>query len=78
MSYTNTVLITGGTQGLGYYAALDIARKHPEYLIIVASRTDPKSSATTINDTLRQKNALFIPLDLGSFAKIRSFVNVCK
>jgi NAD(P)-dependent dehydrogenase (short-subunit alcohol dehydrogenase family) len=76
MSFKNSVLITGGTLNLGYYAALAIARKHPEYLVVVASRTDPKSAATTINNTLHQKNVLFMPLDLGSFAKIRSFVNI--
>lgn len=76
MSYKNAVLVTGGTIGLGYYAALEIARKHPEYLVVVASRTDAHSAARTINNTLRQKNTLFMPLDLGSFAKIRSFVNV--
>ena len=29
MSYTNTVLLTGGTSGLDYYAALNIAQKQP-------------------------------------------------
>lgn len=76
MSFKNSVLVTGGTINLGYHAALAIARKHPEYLVVVASRTDPESAATTINNTLHQKNVVFMPLDLGSLTKIRSFVNV--
>ena len=49
MSYTNTVLLTGGTSGLGYYAALNIARKQPTYLVIITGRSDPNSSAKKIN-----------------------------
>ncbi len=45
MSYTNTVLLTGGTGGLGYYAALNIAQKHPKYMVIITGRSDPNSSA---------------------------------
>ncbi|KAE8448283.1 hypothetical protein EG329_009714 [Mollisiaceae sp. DMI_Dod_QoI] len=75
MSFKNTILVTGGTQGLGYYASLELARTHPENLIIIASRTDPLSSAKTINTTLHQANVLFLPLDLNSFSQIRSFVS---
>jgi NAD(P)-dependent dehydrogenase (short-subunit alcohol dehydrogenase family) len=74
MSFTNTVLITGGTANLGYQAALAIAREHPEYLIVVASRTDKDSAANTINETLKQKNVIFLPLDLASPANVRDFV----
>jgi NAD(P)-dependent dehydrogenase (short-subunit alcohol dehydrogenase family) len=74
MSFTNTVLITGGTAGLGFYAALTIAQQHPEYLVVIASRTDKNSAAKSINDTLKQNNATFLPLDLSSAANVRSFV----
>jgi NAD(P)-dependent dehydrogenase (short-subunit alcohol dehydrogenase family) len=73
MSYTNTVLLTGGTSGLGWYAALNIAKKHPEYLVIITGRSDPKSSAQKINTKLSQKNVAFLPLDLSSVAKTRAF-----
>jgi NAD(P)-dependent dehydrogenase (short-subunit alcohol dehydrogenase family) len=73
MSFTHTVLITGGTAGLGYHCALNIAKEHPEYLVVIASRTDPKSAATSINNQLHQKNAVYIPLDLSNLAKVRSF-----
>jgi len=74
MSFARTVLITGGTSGLGFYCALDIARKHPEYLVVLASRTDPDAAATSINHTLQQKNATFLPLDLSKPTNVRSFV----
>jgi NAD(P)-dependent dehydrogenase (short-subunit alcohol dehydrogenase family) len=73
MSYTRTVLITGGTSGVGYQAALVIARQHPESLVIIASRTDPNSVAASINNALRQKNVTFLSLDLSNFANIRTF-----
>lgn len=66
MSYTHTVLLTGGTSGLGYYAVLNITRKQPKYLVIITGRSDPKSSATKINIKLSQKSVAFLPLDLSS------------
>jgi NAD(P)-dependent dehydrogenase (short-subunit alcohol dehydrogenase family) len=77
MSYSNfksTILITGGTQGLGYNAALALAQSLPKTLIILASRTDPSSSATSINTQLKQTNTIYLPLDLSSLANVRSFV----
>jgi NAD(P)-dependent dehydrogenase (short-subunit alcohol dehydrogenase family) len=71
---TGTIIITGGTAGLGYFTALDLARKCPQSHIIIASRSDSKSAATTINKTLGQKNVKFIPLDLSVASKVRSFV----
>jgi NAD(P)-dependent dehydrogenase (short-subunit alcohol dehydrogenase family) len=73
MSYTNTVLLTGGTSGLGYYAALNIAQQQPEYLVIITGRSDPNSSAQKINTKLSQKNVAFPPLDLTSLTKVRAF-----
>lgn len=71
--FERTVLITGGTSGLGYECALNIARKHPTYQIILASRSDANSSANTINKILNQQNVQFLSLDLSNLAKVRSF-----
>ncbi|KAE9377700.1 NAD(P)-binding protein [Stipitochalara longipes BDJ] len=71
-TYTSTVVITGATSGVGYQCALAIARKHPSYLIIIASRTD-NGSAESINRTLSQTNTIFHPLDLSSLSNIRTF-----
>lgn len=68
-----TVLITGGTAGVGYEAALAISRQCPDYIVVIASRTDPKSAATSINKTLNQQNVEYMPLDLSSPANVRAF-----
>jgi NAD(P)-dependent dehydrogenase (short-subunit alcohol dehydrogenase family) len=73
--FERSVLVTGGTSGLGYECALNIARKYPEYQIIIAARSDANSSAETINKTLRQNNAQFLPLDLLQLSKVRSFAS---
>ena len=74
MSFTRSVLVTGGTSGLGFHAAFTIARQHPEYLVVLASRTDPHAAADSINKNLNQKNTIFLPLDLASLENVRSFV----
>jgi NAD(P)-dependent dehydrogenase (short-subunit alcohol dehydrogenase family) len=69
------VLITGGTAGLGYYCALNIARQHPDYQIVIASGTDLNGSAASINQLLDQSNVSYMQLDLSKLAQIRQFVN---
>lgn len=71
--FTGTVLVTGGTVGLGYQAALQIAKKHPDYFLVLASRTDPDSAPAALNKATGRTCAVFLPLDLSSLAKIRSF-----
>ena len=73
-TFQKTALITGGTSGLGFHCALDIAQQHPEYLVILASRTDSNAAASSINKTLGRRNVVFLPLDLSSLANVRSFV----
>lgn len=73
MSYKHSVLITGGTNGMGYHAALQIAKKHPAYLVVVASRSDKNHAADAINKALGQSNTIFMPLDLSNPANVRHF-----
>ncbi|OAG02706.1 NAD(P)-binding protein [Paraphaeosphaeria sporulosa] len=73
MEYKRTVLITGGTMNMGYHAALTIARQHPEYLVVISSRSDPNNAASTINNTLSQNNVIFLPLDLSSSSNVRTY-----
>ncbi|KAL2072435.1 hypothetical protein VTL71DRAFT_11778 [Oculimacula yallundae] len=75
MSFTATIIVTGGTSGLGYNCALTLAQKNPNYLIIVASRKDSETSASSINKTLKQNNAIFLPLDLSKLDNIRAFAS---
>lgn len=73
--YVNTVLITGGTTGLGYGTALSIAKQHPNYLVIIASRTDKENAETRINKTTGLNNVRYTPLDLSSLANVRTYVD---
>lgn len=73
MAYKNSVIITGGTSGMGYHAALMIAKQHPEYLVVIASRSDKDNAADAINKALGQSNTAFMALDLGNPANVRRF-----
>lgn len=70
--FKGTVLITGGTSGIGFEAASLIAKKRPDLLIVIASRSN-NGSAEKINQKLRQNNVLFAALDLSSTKKVRAF-----
>lgn len=72
-TYTRSVIVTGGTANLGYYAALAIAREHPDYLVVVSSRSDPEHAADAINAATGNKNAVFHPLDLADLASVRRY-----
>jgi NAD(P)-dependent dehydrogenase (short-subunit alcohol dehydrogenase family) len=72
-NFKRSVLITGGTAGLGYHCALNIAREYPAYQIVIASRSDANAAAESINKKLGQENVKFLPLDLSSLANVRSF-----
>ena len=70
---SSTVLVTGGTSGLGYECALEIARQKPDCRIIIASRSNNDDAAASINKKLHQTNVSYLPLDLSSLAKVREF-----
>ncbi|OIW27014.1 dehydrogenase/reductase [Coniochaeta ligniaria NRRL 30616] len=70
---TGSVLFTGGTSGLGFCAARDIARAHPDYVVVLASRTDGDGAAQRINKMLNQDNTVFLPLDLSDTNNVRTF-----
>lgn len=71
--FKNTILITGGTSGIGLPAAQKIAKHHPDHQIIVASRTDKNNAADSINKALGQKNVIFVKLDQSTPAGVRDF-----
>ncbi|KAI1098129.1 NAD(P)-binding protein [Jackrogersella minutella] len=73
MTYKRSIIITGGTANIGYYAALEIAKAHPENLIVISSRTDGNHAAETINKALGQTNTIYIPLDLSNLSKVRAY-----
>ena len=74
MAYTSTVLITGGTSGLGYETALQIAQARPDLQVVICSRTGAEA-ADQINSLTGQSNVVYLELDLSSHADTRSFVD---
>lgn len=72
--FTRSILITGGTLGLGFHAATELARQLPNHCIVVASRKDADQSAASINKKLGRNNVQFMPLDLSDLKNVRSFV----
>ena len=72
--FSKSVLITGGTTGLGFHTATEIARSHPDYRVVIAARKDADKSAEAINARLGQSNVEFMPLDLGDRSNVRAFV----
>lgn len=73
MALTRSVIVTGGTAGLGYQAALNIAKAHPDYLVVLSSRSDANHAADAINTALGQKNTIYIPLDLSDLSNVREY-----
>lgn len=71
MSFKRSVLITGATQGLGYEAALVIARSHPDYLVVMSARSD-NGAAAAINKATGQSNAVFAAVDLADLQTVRA------
>ncbi|KAK8858871.1 hypothetical protein IAR55_003102 [Kwoniella newhampshirensis] len=77
MAFTSSILITGGTSGLGYETALTLAKSQPTTQIIVAAR-NPRDTAETINALTSNDppNVVYLPLDLMTRAKTREFVKL--
>ena len=71
-----TAVITGANSGLGYHAALELARKGAH--VIMACRTVAKAQAAYDQILKEVPNASLeiMPLDLASLASIRAFSEV--
>lgn len=70
---TSTILITGGTAGLGYECALEIAQQCPQYQVLIASRSNKDNAAVSINHKTGHSNVEYLKLDLSSLSQVRSF-----
>lgn len=73
MTFDRSIIITGGTANLGYFAAYNIAKAHPDYLIVLASRNDGGGAAEKINADLGQSNTVYTPLDLSDTQNVRQY-----
>jgi NAD(P)-dependent dehydrogenase (short-subunit alcohol dehydrogenase family) len=73
MSYKSTILITGGTTGLGYEAAKYIAQQTNDALILIASRSSGVEAANALNKITGRTSVKYLSLDLASLANVRQF-----
>lgn len=71
---SQTIIITGATQGLGYYAAQTLAQQH--YTVVMAGRHSGKNedAAKRIRTATTNPNVYAMTLDLASLASVRQFV----
>lgn len=71
---SQTIIITGATQGLGYYAAQTLAKQG--FTIIMAGRNARKNEAAAnqIRQATSNRTVYAMTLDLASLASVRQFV----
>ena len=67
-------LITGGNVGIGRITAIDLAKKG--FKVIIAGRSLDRTQPVLdhINSLAVDEQAIFLPLDLGSFSSVRECV----
>lgn len=72
---SQTIIITGATQGLGHYAAQALAQQ--QYAVVMAGRNQAKNEAAaeTIRKTAKNRHVHAMTLDLASLASVRQFVH---
>lgn len=63
--YDRYAIITGGSSGIGFEAATDLAEACPDMLVAVLARTPPRGLPA---------NTTFYPVDLGDLAAVQAFV----
>ncbi|CAL5223524.1 g6055 [Coccomyxa viridis] len=69
-----TALVTGGNSGLGFSICLALAKKNAHVILTARDAQKGQEAADMINGALGNNNVEFMELDVGSFEKIRSFV----
>ncbi|KAJ1186212.1 hypothetical protein NDU88_002995 [Pleurodeles waltl] len=68
-----TVVITGGNTGIGKATAVDLARRGARIILACRSKERTESAVYDIRKESGNQQVLFMKLDLGSLASVRSF-----
>jgi len=71
------VIITGANSGIGYYAALELAKAGADVVLACRSAQKGEAAAAKVN-TEAPGRAVFMPLDLADFGSVRSFAAAYK
>jgi NAD(P)-dependent dehydrogenase (short-subunit alcohol dehydrogenase family) len=67
------VLITGANSGIGYYTALELARKGAHVLLGCRDQARGEASLARLRGEVREASAEVVLLNLASLASVRSF-----
>src|SRR5262245_7203654 len=72
-----TIIITGGTSGLGYAYARTIAASHRDRYVVLASRNQQQGTraVNTLQHETGNQHIEWMPLDLASLASVRAFAS---
>ncbi|XP_041850553.1 dehydrogenase/reductase SDR family member 13-like [Melanotaenia boesemani] len=70
-----TVIVTGSNTGIGKTAAIDLARRGARVILACRSRQRGEAALEEVKRESGSNQVLFMPLDLGSLASIRSFAD---
>lgn len=68
-----TVVITGGNTGIGKATAIDLARRGARIILACRSKERSESAVYDIRKESGNQQVIFMKLDLGSLASVRSF-----
>jgi NAD(P)-dependent dehydrogenase (short-subunit alcohol dehydrogenase family) len=66
-------VVTGANSGLGYYTALELARKGAEVVLACRSREKTEPALNDIRKAVPDAKLEFMPLDLADLASVRGF-----
>ena len=69
------ILITGSTDGIGYQAAIELAKLGHHVIIHGRNREKAVSTMNKVQETTKRNQLNFVYADLGSFVQIREMVN---
>ena len=68
-----TVIITGANSGIGLETAVDIAKRNARVILACRSVERGKAAVADVRKRSGNNNVVFVQLDLGSLASVRTF-----